>query len=75
MTPAQFEALTAIRATRSQAAEDAARLVLVDGMSQADAARQCSITPQSVNNAVTVLLDRLEKCRIAAGCNPDSTGA
>ncbi|MDE1999123.1 MAG: hypothetical protein KGI52_09380 [Burkholderiales bacterium] len=53
MTPAQFTALAQLLRLRSGLAQDAARMVLVDGVSQADAARATGLTPQAVHNAVS----------------------
>ena len=44
MTPDQFDALAQLMRLRTGAQQDAARLVLVDGMRQADAARQLGIS-------------------------------
>ena len=52
LTPDQFAALAKLLRLRTGPAQDAARMVLVDGASQADAARATGLTPQAVNNAV-----------------------
>ena len=52
MTPAQFHALAQLLRLRIGPAQDAASMVLVEGASQADAARTTGLTPQAVNNAV-----------------------
>lgn len=52
MTPDQFLALAQLLRLRAGLAQDAARMVLVDGVSQADAARSTGLTPQAVHNAV-----------------------
>jgi DNA-directed RNA polymerase specialized sigma24 family protein len=52
MTPDQFQALAQLLRLRAGLAQDAARMVLVDGVSQADAARATGLTPQAVHNAV-----------------------
>ena len=52
MAPAQFAALARLLRLRAGPAQDAARLVLVDGASQAAAARATGLTPQAVHNAV-----------------------
>lgn len=44
MTPDQFAALAQLMRLRTGAQQDAARLVLVDGMRQVDAARQLGIS-------------------------------
>ena len=53
MTPDQFLALAQLLRLRAGLAQDAARMVLVYGASQADAARATGITPQAVHNAVS----------------------
>jgi DNA-directed RNA polymerase specialized sigma24 family protein len=67
MTPDQFAALISIKRGNSPAAQEAARLHLVEGLTQSEAARVAGCSVQSAHNAVKVLLDRMEKCRIAAG--------
>ncbi|MDY0071842.1 MAG: hypothetical protein RBR77_04250 [Thauera sp.] len=67
ISAAQFDALASFSKTRSPAAQDAARLVMVEGYSITDAAARAGVSPQSASNAVTLLTDRLEKCRRAAG--------
>ena len=52
MLPQKFDALARLIRMRGGAAQGAARLVLVDGMRPADAARATGITLQSVCNAV-----------------------
>lgn len=52
MAPDQFQALAQLLRLRTGPAQDAARMVLVDGASQADAARATGLTPQAVHNAV-----------------------
>jgi len=52
MTPDQFSALSTLMGLRTGPAQVAARLVLVDGLSKADAARQAGCSPQSADQAV-----------------------
>ncbi len=52
MAPDQFQALAQLLRLRTGPAQDAARMVLVDGVSQADAARATGLTPQAVHNSV-----------------------
>ena len=52
MTPEQFAALAQLLRLRTGPAQDAARMVLVEGISQADAARATGLTQQAVHNAV-----------------------
>jgi predicted DNA-binding protein (UPF0251 family) len=49
MTPDQFNALSALLGGSSQQVREALRLVLVEGMRQADAARQAGATRQALN--------------------------
>jgi predicted DNA-binding protein (UPF0251 family) len=49
MTADQFNALSALLGGSSQQVREALRLVLVEGMRQADAARQAGVTRQSLN--------------------------
>lgn len=52
MTPDQFDALAELLRLRGGASQEAARLVLVDGLSPADAARQVEASPQAVSNVL-----------------------
>lgn len=52
MTPDQFDALAELLRLRGGASQEAARLVLVDGLSPADAARQIEASPQAVSNVL-----------------------
>lgn len=52
MTDKQFDALAQLLRLRPGSAREAARLVLVDGMTQADAARKLDVSPNTVTNAV-----------------------
>ena len=52
MTNSQFAALAQLLRLRTGPAQDAARMVLVEGVSQAAAARATGLTPQAVHNAV-----------------------
>jgi predicted DNA-binding protein (UPF0251 family) len=53
MTPRRFSAIARLIRMRRGAAEEAARLVLVDGLRPIEAARRLGLSPQSVSNAVT----------------------
>lgn len=57
MTDAQFDALTGLLRMTSQPILTAARLVLVAGERQADAARDAGCTTGNLARAVTRLLD------------------
>lgn len=52
LTADQYEAIATLLRMRDPSRE-AARLVLVDGMRPADAARTTGLTPQAVGNAVS----------------------
>ena len=81
MTPAQFDALAALIHLRQSASRDAARLVLVDGLSVLDAASRCGISVQGANQAVLRCRRALDLARVAvtvpAGTHPlqPNTGA
>ena len=68
MTPSQFDALARLagldEASRSR---EAARLVLVEGLTQAEAARQTGITRVVSGRAVKRCLEALELARVAVG--------
>jgi DNA-directed RNA polymerase specialized sigma24 family protein len=65
MTLDQFDALAALIHMRQSASRNAARLVLVDGLSVLDAARQCGISVQGANQAVLRCRRALEMARVA----------
>lgn len=67
MTGAQFDALAELLRMREGASKTAARLVLVDGKSPAEAARLAGTTPQSVNSALRSCERGAQLARIAAG--------
>lgn len=67
MTQDQFDALAELLRLRGGAAKEAARMVLIDGLSPADAARATGISPQSVTNAVTRCRKGLALSKIVAG--------
>ena len=52
MTPDQFDALSSLIRMRGGPSQEAARLVLVEGMRPCDAARKVGLSPQGVNDAV-----------------------
>ena len=60
MTPEQFAEVSRIM-RRPGPARDAARMVLVDGMRPADAARAAGVSPASASNAVTRARAALKK--------------
>lgn len=65
MTNVQFAVLAQLLRLRTGPAQDAARMVLVDGASQADAARATGLTQQAVHNAVKRVQAGLELARVA----------
>lgn len=54
MTPAQFEALAALGRLRTGPQREAARLVLVDGLRAADAARKAGCSASGLSNTLRV---------------------
>lgn len=52
MTETQFDALAQLLQLRNGRARDAARMVLVDGKRQADAARATGLSRSAVGNAI-----------------------
>ena len=67
MTPDQFTALATLMGLRAGPAQDAARLVLVDGLSKAEAARQAGCAPQSADQAVQRCQRVIELARRVSG--------
>ena len=65
MTGDQFDALAELISLRSGKSRDAARLVLVDGLSSAEAARQLGLTTQGANQAVQRCRRALDLARAA----------
>jgi predicted DNA-binding protein (UPF0251 family) len=65
MTPAQFDAIAHLCRLRQSASREAARLVLVDGLSLDDAAKRTGITLQGTSQAVLALRRALELARVA----------
>jgi len=53
MTPERFAAITRLIRMRRGRSQEAARLVLIDGLRPIDAARKTRLSPQAVCNAVT----------------------
>lgn len=52
ITETQFEALAELLRMQNGVRREAARLVLVEGLKPADAARRAGTTPQTVNSAL-----------------------
>ncbi len=65
MTPAQFDALATLIGLRQSTSREAARLVLVDGLSVLDAAGQCGISVQGANQAVLRCRRAMKLARVA----------
>lgn len=65
MTDNQFNALAQLLRLRPGPAREAARLVLVGGMTQADAARKLDVSPNIVTNAVARARSGLELVKLA----------
>ncbi len=69
MTPAQFTALAELLRLRDGSAQEAARLVLVDGLSAADAAREVGMSYIAAFKAVQRVQAGLTLAKAASG-NP-----
>ncbi|MCY1375733.1 hypothetical protein D9M69_631690 [compost metagenome] len=67
MSDAQFSALAELLRLRGGVSQDAARLVLVEGLAPAEAARQAGTTPQAVSNALASCRRGIELARIVTG--------
>lgn len=68
MTPTQFNALAQLlRMQPASATREAARLVLVEGVTGAEAARRLGITPGAVSQALAGCRKGLELARVAVG--------
>lgn len=70
ITDEQFAALAVLLRLRSGPAEQAAFLVLVDGRSVGDAARECGLTYKAAHQAVKRAREGLALARTAAGLPP-----
>jgi DNA-directed RNA polymerase specialized sigma24 family protein len=66
MTPEQFAALAQLTHMRGGPAQESTRLVLVDGITQAEAGRRTGLTDQGVSNAVTRARKAMTLAQIAA---------
>ena len=67
MTNASFEALAQLLRLRQGPQREAARLVLVDGVRQADAARAAGCSPSALSNTLRACKSGLDLARTAAG--------
>jgi DNA-directed RNA polymerase specialized sigma24 family protein len=64
MTNPQFDALSKLLQLRQGAQREAARLVLVDGLRQADAARAAGCSPSALGNTLRVCRAGFELAKI-----------
>lgn len=69
MTPAQFDALTTLRGLGDSATNRALRMVLVDGLSQSDAAQRCGIGRSAVSNASKAAARAVDLARVVVAEN------
>lgn len=67
MNAEQFEALAELIKMRGGASQEAARLVLIDGIAPAEAARRTGIKPQAVNNVLNSCKRGIELARKVCG--------
>ena len=67
MTSTQFDALVKLLRLRAGAQQAAARLVLVDGLAPADAARLAGVSPSALGNTLRVCRRGLTLARLACG--------
>ena len=67
MNSDQFQALAKLLRLRDGLQKDGARLVLVDGLRQADAARMAGCSPSALGNTLRTCRAGLELARLAIG--------
>ena len=67
MNSDQFQALAQLLRLRQGPQREAARLVLVDGLRQADAARMAGCSPSALGNTLRTCRAGLELARLAIG--------
>jgi len=67
VTSAQFDALAQLLRLRAGPQQAAARLVLVDGLAPADAARQAGVSPSALGNTLRACSRGLKLARLACG--------
>ena len=68
MTPASFDALSRLLRHRPDSqAREMVRLVLVEGMTQADSAQRLGTSQQAASNAMRAARATLELARVAVG--------
>lgn len=74
MTPDQFDALAQLMRLRKSPSCEALRLVLVDGVSQSEAAHQVGIPRTNVTRQVTSARRMLELARVLTSTAAATTG-
>ena len=67
LTDEQFDALAELLRLQNGVRREAARLVFVEGLRPADAARQAGTTPQTVNSALVSCRRGIALAQIVAG--------
>ena len=67
MTSTQFSALAQLLRLRAGPQQAAARLVLVDGLAPADAARLAGVSPSALGNTLRACSRGLTLARLACG--------
>lgn len=72
MTDTQFNALAQLLRLRPSPSQQAARLVFVGGMTQADASRKLGVSVGSVNNAAARVRSGLELAKKAVNARAES---
>ena len=70
LTAEQFSAMAALMGQPASKSAAAARLVLVEGLSSAEAARRVGITTQGANQAVQRCRRVIELARVVTGSMP-----
>lgn len=68
LSRAQFEALAALRGMGDSATARALCLVLVEGVSQSEAARRCGVGRAGVSNATKSAARAVALARVLVGC-------
>lgn len=67
MTPESFVALAKLLRLRTGSQQDGARLVFVNGMRPADAAREVGVSAKALGNTLAACRNGLELARVATG--------
>ena len=74
ITPSQFDALSELLRLRTGPAQVAARMVMVDGVAVADAARKVAMDYRAAHQAVKRARQGLQLAQVAAGKSPPKPG-